>query len=499
MNEIVLGVGRKSSILDLADIFEKEIRRIWGAPRRLTCKTDQIEFVAERKSHGGDFDAFTIRIRSKGELAETLHSVAESHNETCVFTEDDGWQTFKTKNGPIPPESVNSVVDEISACMTLPEVWRVKGDRLRSDRISVETLFQAMAKYKASDLHLSPGSHPVFRVDNKTQFSELMDPPSAAQITALIREIAPEKDWKEFEDIGQTSFSFHQVGIGYARTSAFIKRDVPHVTFRFLPESIPTFDDLSIPRPTMEMLAKLHRGLVMVTGMTGSGKTTTLASIVDWINTNRAAHVLTIENPIEYVFSHKRAIISQREVGKDSGSFGVAAHGALRHDPDVIVIGEMRDPDTIRAAISAAATGHLVLTTIHSNSASEVVNRVVSFFDPVERDLVKLQLRDSLKCVMCQRLVPRKNGGRIPALEIMFNDIKPINDSIIAGDTDGIRIGMQQTTSHSFLFEEYLHNLVLEGIITLEDGQEFSTEQSLFDQIHMGTYSVPRLEGLKKH
>ncbi|MEX2016671.1 MAG: ATPase, T2SS/T4P/T4SS family, partial [Candidatus Hydrogenedentales bacterium] len=170
-----------------------------------------------------------------------------------------------------------------------------------------------------------------------------------------------------------------------------------------------------------------------------------------------------------------------------------------RHDPDVIVIGEMRDPDTIRSAINAAATGHLVLSTLHSNSASEVVNRIVSFFDPVERDLVKLQLRDSLRCVICQRLVPKKGGGRIPALEILFNDIKAISDGIIQGDTDGIRIGMQQSVSHSFLFEQYLHKIFRQGVIDLEAAREFASDVSLFDQLHMGTYSIPRLDSIRHH
>jgi twitching motility protein PilT len=178
-------------------------------------------------------------------------------------------------------------------------------------------------------------------------------------------------------------------------------------------------------------------------------------------------------------------------------SFGDAVTGALRHDPDVILIGEMRDSDTIRSAINAAATGHLVVSTLHSNTASEVVNRIVSFFDPVERDLVRLQLRDCLQCVICQRLVPKIGGGRVPALEILLNDIKAINDGIMQGDTDGIRIGMQQTVSHSFLFEQYLYDLFKEKVVDLSHAQEFSTDQSIFDQLRMGTYSVPRLDAIK--
>ena len=157
----------------------------------------------------------------------------------------------------------------------------------------------------------------------------------------------------------------------------------------------------------------------------------------------------------------------------------------------------MRNPDTIRSAINAAATGHLVISTLHSNTCSEVVNRIISFFDPVERDLVRLQMRDCIRAIICQRLVPRIGGGRVPTLEILFNDIKPINDGIIMGDTDAIRIGMQQTISHSFLFEEYLCRLYKEGKVDLENARLFATEQSIFNQMVMGTYSVPRVESLK--
>jgi twitching motility protein PilT len=190
-------------------------------------------------------------------------------------------------------------------------------------------------------------------------------------------------------------------------------------------------------------------------------------------------------------------MLSQRNTGTDTPTFFDAVTGALRHDPDIIVIGEMRDPDTIRSAISAAATGHLVISTLHSNTAYEVINRIVSFFDPVERDLVKLQIRDCLRCVICQRLVPKIGGGRLPALEVLYNDIKPLNDAILDGDTDGIRVGMQQTVSHSFLFENYLYGMYKKKEISLENAHYWCTDASILDQMLMGTYSVPRLDSLK--
>src|SRR5262249_18725458 len=197
-----------------------------------------------------------------------------------------------------------------------------------------------------------------------------------------------------------------------------------HCTLRYLPEKIPSFEDLNVPRVTMERLAKLHFGLVLVTGVAGSGKSTSGAARVDWINEHKEGHILCLEKPVDDVHVNKRSVVSQRDSGVDGADFQEGVRGALRHDPDVIVVGEMRDPDTIRAAINAAATGHLVISTLHASTASEVVSRVVSFFDPVERDLVRLQLRDALRCVICQRLVQKTGGGRLPGPGVLLNDTK---------------------------------------------------------------------------
>jgi twitching motility protein PilT len=355
-----------------------------------------------------------------------------------------------------------------------------------------------MVKFRASDVHLYPGSVPVFRVDNilrraQTSGTETL---SAEQVVALIQETAPARDWQEFQDHQQCSFIYHQVGVGYTRVSAFIKAGVPHCTMRYLPEKIPSFEDLNIPRTAMEKLAALHFGLILVTGMTGSGKSTSVAALVDWINENKEVHVLCLEEPVEYVHVNKRSVVSQRDIGVDISTFQEGVRGALRHDPDVIVVGEMRDPDTIRSAISAAATGHLVISTLHASTASEVVNRIVSFFDPVERDLVKLQLRDALKCVVCQRLVPKIGGGRLPALEFMFNDTKHIADGILSGNTLAIKIGMQQDSSGSFIFEKYLYDIAKNGLITNEHAREYASERSIFDQMRLGTYVIPSVESM---
>ncbi|MFP4172714.1 MAG: type IV pilus twitching motility protein PilT [Candidatus Hydrogenedentota bacterium] len=498
--EIVLGLGKRDSLLKLLHLSEETLFKTQGIPRTVILRARSVEIIGERPDYDSDFYEVKFRCGKVSNATSTaIDEVVSEYSDVCKRTEEDGAivLSFAMPEGGQGNGRLEEASTAFAKRITLPEVWRVAGEHYRADHISTEKLFKALVNYKASDVHLAPGEKPVFRVDNETQRSDLYPPLSAAQINALIHEVAGERYWKEFKEDQQTSFNFHQVGLGYARVSAFIKSGAPHVTFRYLPEEIPSFEDLSIPSESMHKLGSLHHGLVLVTGMTGSGKSTTVAALVDWINSNRTCHILTIENPIEYVQTNKKALVSQRGTGVDVATFNLAVTGALRHDPDVIVIGEMRDPDTIRSAINAAATGHLVISTLHSNTAYEVVNRIVSFFDPVERDLVRLQLRDSLSCVICQRLLPKKGGGRLPALEFMFNDVKAINDSIIEGHTDGIRIGMQQTVSHSFIFETYLLRLYKEGKIDLEMARRHATDPSILDQMVMGTYSVPRLDSLK--
>ncbi|MBN2310259.1 MAG: PilT/PilU family type 4a pilus ATPase [Candidatus Hydrogenedentes bacterium] len=497
MAEFILGVGQHKTVFEVMALATEQLQRVEGQPRKVAARSDTAEIEATRADFEGEFDSYILRLRDADSLGTALEGVLSEYQDVLSRSEEDGWHVVQFSRAGDGAARAADAVARLGRDVPLPEIWRVHGEDYRVDRISAELLFQAMLQYKASDVHLSPGQSPVFRVDNEIRTSELLGALSATQIRTLIRDVASDADWKEFTESMQASFNYHQVGLGYSRVSCFVKLGAPHCTFRFLPEVVPSFEDLSIPGDTMVALAKQHHGLILVTGMTGSGKSTTVAALVDWINSNKACHILTIENPVEYVHKNKKAVVSQRSTGTDVATFFDAVTGALRHDPDVIVIGEMRDPDTIRSAISAAATGHLVISTLHSNTASEVVNRIVSFFDPVERDLIKLQLRDCLRCVICQRLVPKTGGGRIPALEVMVNDIKPINASIIAGDTDGIRIGMQQTVSHSFLFESYLFGLYKQGKISLENARTYTTDQSVLDQMVMGTYSVPRLESIK--
>ena len=494
MSSIIVGVGHQNSLRKVLQISDAELLRTQGTPRRLVLRATGIEVIAGRHRFEGEFDSFAVRLKAEGRLLEQLNQLVAQSSTKCSISEIDGSHEFRCESSATDNKGAMLLLDRFSALIHLPEIWRVHGEEFRHAYLSVESLFRLMVGKHASDVHLYPGSPPMVRVDNLIQPADSSEPLSADQILSLIRETSHEHDWKEFQTQQQCSFNYHQVGLGYSRISAFIKSGVPHCTIRFLPEKIPSFEDLHVPRQTMEALARLDYGLILVTGMTGSGKSTTVASFLDWVNSNNNVHVVTIEEPVEYVHVNRKAIISQRDVGVDVPTFADAVRGSLRHDPDVIFIGEMRDQDTIRAAINAAATGHLVLSTLHSNTSAEVVNRIVSFFDPVERDLVKLQLRDAIKCVMCQRLLPRVGGGRVPAIEFLFNDTKHINDCILAGDTVGIREGMQQMSSQSTIFEDSLLSLFKSELISLENARHHASSPEILEQMRLGTYHPPTLE-----
>jgi len=335
--------------------------------------------------------------------------------------------------------------------------------------IDLPALLRYVVDQSASDLHLRVGSPPRIRVDGELRLA----PFPALEVAdgeALIAKLLNGERAAEFASTGEADFSVAVAGLGRFRANAFRQRGTVGLVMRRVLPSARTAADLGLPA-VITRLAEEQRGLVLVTGPTGSGKTTTLAAMVDYINQNRAVNIITLEDPIEIIHPDKRSIISQREIGTDTRDFAQAMRRILRQDPDVILIGEMRDLDTVGAALAAAETGHLVLSSLHTTNAAETINRVVDFFPPHQQAQIRMTLASVLKGVVSQRLVARADGdGRVPALEIMVSTgriaERIIDPSSGQGESleeliaEGSYLGMQT-------FDQSLFSLYEQGKISL--------------------------------
>lgn len=283
--------------------------------------------------------------------------------------------------------------------------------------IGLRQLLEEMVKAEASDLHLTVGSPPVIRVDGK--LVRMAHDPLTPEITKkLAYSIMSEKQRLKFENNSELDLSFGIENMSRFRGNVFVQRGNVAVALRRIPYEVMSFEDLGLPKVIAD-LAKLQRGLILVTGPTGSGKSTTLASIIDKINRERQCHIITIEDPIEYLHRHQESIINQREVHSDTDSFSSALKYALREDPDVVLIGEMRDLETFESALTISETGHLVFATLHTNSTAESINRIIDAFPTNQQDQVRVSLSFCLQAVISQSLLPKIPGGRVMALEIM--------------------------------------------------------------------------------
>jgi twitching motility protein PilT len=281
----------------------------------------------------------------------------------------------------------------------------------------IDQFLRLLLQKDGSDLHLSCGSAPVLRVHGDLQrvkFREL----TPADMKTLVREILTEEQWAEYERRRDLDFAYEIPGTARFRGNAFDQHRGPGAVFRIIPSKIPSADDLKLPE-AVRSFTHLSKGLVVVTGPTGSGKSTTLAAMIDLINGTRPEHIITVEDPIEFVHQNREALVNQREVGRHTDSFASALKAALREDPDVILIGEMRDRETVSLALTAAETGHLVFGTLHTNSAHKTVDRILDTFPADQQDQVRAMLSESLKGVIAQQLLKRKGGGRVAAQEIL--------------------------------------------------------------------------------
>jgi twitching motility protein PilT len=343
--------------------------------------------------------------------------------------------------------------------------------------IDLPAVLRHVVEQGASDLHIKVGSAPRVRVNGDLRMTPF-PAVGAEECEELVQVVLPPERLEEFRSTGEADFSLSVSGLGRFRANAFRQRGTPGLVLRRVLPSALSATDLGLP-PVVTRLAEENRGLVLVTGPTGSGKTTTLAAMIDYINTNRAGNIVTIEDPIEVLHRDKMSIISQREIGTDTKDWGQAMRRVLRQDPDVILIGEMRDPETIQAALSASETGHLVLSTLHTTNATETINRIIDFFPPYQHRQVRISLAAVLRGVISQRLVPRADGiGRVVAVEAMVMTGR-ISDRILdpnGGSGETIEDVIADGEYHGMVtFDQSLFNLFKAGEISLRAALQAAT------------------------
>ena len=333
---------------------------------------------------------------------------------------------------------------------------------------NLERVLRLMAEKKASDVYITANSPIQIKINGQLlQLSDQSLTPS--QPRQLLAEMLTPTQLEELEDVGELNIGVGVAGVGSFRLSAFRQRGSIAAVFRCIPMEIPTLDSLRLP-PILNSLILEKRGLIILAGATGTGKSTTLASMLEHRNRSLAGHILTIEDPIEFLFTNKKSLVNQREVGRDTQSLQIGLKNALRQAPDCILIGEIRDRETMTMAISYALSGHLVVSTLHANNSYHALGRILSFYTPESRPALLSDLSSALKAVVSQRLIRATQGGRVPAVEVLLNT-KLIADHIAQGNFPGVKEAMEQSLAEgSQTFEEELARLIGEGIITRDDG-----------------------------
>ncbi|KPK58899.1 MAG: type IV pilus twitching motility protein PilT [Gammaproteobacteria bacterium] len=344
--------------------------------------------------------------------------------------------------------------------------------------VEIDQLLTFAVKNKASDLHLSSGVPPMIRVDGDIKRINMPEM-SHKEVHSMIYDIMNDKQRKAFEEFFETDFSFEIPDLARFRVNAFNQSRGAGAVFRTIPAIIQTLEDLAAPK-IFKDIAMYPRGICLVTGPTGSGKSTTLAAMIDYVNDNRPDHILTIEDPIEFVHESRRCLINQREVHRDTLGFNEALRSALREDPDVILVGEMRDLETIRLALTAAETGHLVFGTLHTSSAAKTVDRIVDVFPAGEKDMVRSMLSESLRAVISQTLLKKNGGGRIAAHEIMIGT-PAIRNLIREGKIAQMYSAIQ--TGHGVgmqTLDQCLQDLLAKGLVSREEARYKAQNKEAF-------------------
>jgi len=342
----------------------------------------------------------------------------------------------------------------------------------------------------ASDIHLKPNQDPFFRVSGRLVESGFA-PLSRDNLETIVKDILPPHLEESFNDEHEADFSYDEEGIGRFRTNIFMAQYMPAVVMRYVKTSVPSFADLGLP-DMLSKLATAPRGIIILTGTTGSGKSTTLAAMIQQINRTERRRIITLEDPVEYIFPDDQSLITQREIGLDTVSFQAALKRVMRQDPDVIMIGEMRDGLSFMAALAAAETGHLVLTTLHAGNAAQTIFRILDLFPATERDQIRMSIGANMHAIVCQRLIPAVRGGMVPACEIMVNTstvrkllFKNQLDVLPAAIETGEEDGMQT-------FNQHIYKLVKSGTISEAEGMENASNP---EQLRMNLQGIFLDEG----
>ena len=333
---------------------------------------------------------------------------------------------------------------------------------------NMERVLRLMAERNASDVYLSANTPILIRINGQIlQLSDqVLTPP---QIRQLLGELLTPQQFEEYDDTGELNLAIGLPGIGSFRMSAFRQRGTMAAVFRCIPFDIPALDSLGVP-PLLSTLVLEKRGLILMVGATGTGKSTTLASMLEWRNQQATGHILTIEDPIEFLFTNKKSVVNQREVGRDCETLQVALKNALRQAPDCILIGEIRDRETMTSAISYALSGHLVLATLHANNSYHALGRILSFYSPEARPALLADLAAGLRAVISQRLLRANAGGRVAAVEVLLNTVL-VAELIAQGDVAGVKEAMEKSLAEgSQSFESDLARLITEGVISRDEG-----------------------------
>jgi len=361
--------------------------------------------------------------------------------------------------------------------------------------MNIDDLLKIAVERGASDLHLKVGNHPVLRINGLLQplveLKRLMQEDTIAMSAAIMS-----KDQKErFKTEHEIDMAYSVQGLGRFRCNIFQQRGAVGMVLRVIPTQVKSIADLNLPL-VLQKIADEKRGMILVTGTTGSGKSTTLAAVIDHINTHRVDHIITIEDPIEYLHRDKKSIVNQREIGQDTNTFSLALRSSLREDPDVILVGEMRDQETIDTALLAAETGHLVLSTLHTLDAPETINRIISIFPPHHQKQIRIQLASVLKAIVSMRLIPKADGhGRVPAVEILITT-PFIQDCIVDPEKtklikDSVADGVSQYGMQTF--DQSLYFLYQKGLITYDEALKWTTNPDEFKLKKIGVQSTKEM------